>query len=160
MKRPATNLRASAHPAFAAAYGFSLMELVITMAIIGILAAIAYPSYLAYAKRSDRTDATTTMINYAQILQRCYSQTYDFTQCLSTTAPAGVTGVNAGPVASPQGYYNLSVATTAANAYTITAVPAKSPSTLDTQCTKFTLASTGAQNSTGTATSQTCWGSN
>lgn len=143
------------HPA-----GFSLIELMVTVAIIGILASIAYPSYLAYVQRSNRTDATATLTNYAQILQRCYSQTYDYTMCLTTTVPAGATGVAPGPEPSPQQYYNVTVETPAANAYLLTATPAKSPQTTDSACTSFTLEQSGAQGSTGTGTSQTCWGSN
>jgi type IV pilus assembly protein PilE len=137
------------------------MELMITVAIVGILAAIAYPSYLSYMERSNRTDATTTMMNDAQILQRCYSQTYDYTQCISTftPAPAGVTQVSATST-SPGGYYSLSVTTPAANQYTITASPAKSPQTSDSACTQLTLDNTGTQGSSGTASHQTCWGSN
>jgi type IV pilus assembly protein PilE len=142
------------------ASGFSLIELMVTVVIIGILAAIAYPSYLAYTMRSDRTDATTSMFNDAQILERCYAQTYDYTKCLTTTAPSGVTGVDPGPTSSPQGYYDLTVATPSADQYTITAKPVKSPQTSDSQCTSFTLASTGAQGATGSASAQTCWGSN
>jgi type IV pilus assembly protein PilE len=158
MKRPAASLNARARRVAAPVLGFTLMELMITVAIVGILAAIAYPSYLAYMQRSDRSDATSTMVNDAQILQRCYSQTYDYTKCLTTTVPVGVTGVNPGPLVSPQGYYNISVATTSADVYTITAAPAKSPQTSDSQCASFTLQSSGAQGSTGTASSQTCWG--
>jgi type IV pilus assembly protein PilE len=140
--------------------GFSLLELLVVMGIIGILAAIAYPSYLSFTERSNRTDATATMTNDAQILQRCYSQTYDYTQCLIGATPAGVTGVPAGPSTTAQGYYNVTVAPGPANQYTITATPAKSPQTQDAQCTQFTLTQAGQQNSTGSATSQTCWGSN
>lgn len=139
--------------------GFSLIELLIVMGIIGILAAVAYPSYISYTERSNRTDATATMTNAAQILQRCYSQTYNYTQCLIGAAPAGVTGV-AAAYTSPQGYYNITVATPAANEYTITATPAKSPQTEDAQCTQFTLTQASQQNSLGSATPQTCWGSN
>jgi len=137
------------------------MELMIAVAIVAILAAIAYPSYLAYAERSDRTDATTTMFNDAQVLERCYSQTFDYTKCLTAyaPAPAGVTQLS--PTSpSPQGYYSVSVQTPAADQYTITATPARSPQTSDSQCQSFTLQSSGAQGSTGSASSQTCWGSN
>ena len=133
----------------------------ITLAIIGILASIAYPTYLAFAKSSNRTDATSTMINYAQILQRCYSQTYNYTECLTTAPPpAGVIGIAPGPTVSPQGYYDITVSAGAANEYEIEAVPAASPQTSDSACTEFTLDNTGAEGSTGSATSQTCWGSN
>jgi type IV pilus assembly protein PilE len=140
--------------------GFTLLELLVVMGIIGILAAIAYPTYLTYTERSNRTDATATMINDAQILQRCYSQTYDYTQCLIGATPAGVTGVPGGPSVSPQGYYNLTVVAGATNQYTITAVPAKTPQTEDAQCTQFTLAQSGLESSLPSGTSQPCWGSN
>jgi len=139
--------------------GFSLIELMVTVAIVGILAAIAYPSYRAYVEKSDRTDATDAMYNAAQILQRCYSQTYSYANCLTTTAPAGVTGVSASST-SPQGFYDITVAAPSADVYTITAKPAaNSPQATDSQCTSFTLQSNGAQSSTGTGSSQTCWGS-
>lgn len=137
--------------------GFSLIELLVTIAIIGILAAIAYPSYIAYTMRSDRTDATTAMFSDAQILQRCYTQTYNYQNCLTSSAPSGVTGVAASSP-SPQGYYTITVTPESSDTYKITATPAKSPQTQDAQCTEFTLESSGKEDSTGTATSQTCWG--
>lgn len=141
-----------------ASAGFSLIELMVAVAIVGILAALAYPSYRAYMERSDRTDATSAMYTDAQILQRCYSQTYNYANCLTTTAPTGVTGVSPSSTSS-NGYYDITVTAPSRDLYTITAKPAaNSPQASDTQCQTFTLQSNGAQGSTP-ASAQTCWGS-
>jgi type IV pilus assembly protein PilE len=139
--------------------GFSLIELVVTMCIIGILAGIAYPSYVQYTMRSNRSDATTSLINAAQIMQRCYSQTYDYTQCVGNPTPAGLVGL-AAPYNSPQGYYSITLDANASNTFTVTATPIQTPQTNDAQCATFTLSQASQQTSTGTATPQTCWGSN
>ena len=132
--------------------GFSMMELMISVAIVGILAAIAIPSYSAYTRRANRTDATRTISLYAQALERCYSQVFTYVGCAA--APAG-------PIASPQGYYSLTTVAAAAT-YTVTAVPIASPQLEDSSCVQFSADQTGkqaAQNGSGTDTTQTCWGS-
>ncbi len=55
--------------------GFTLVEVVITVAIVGILAAIAYPSYISQIQKVRRADVQTVLMQNAQYLQRIYTQT-------------------------------------------------------------------------------------
>jgi type IV pilus assembly protein PilE len=139
--------------------GFSLIELIVAVGILGILAAIAVPAYHSYTMKSNRSDATRTMTLEAQALERCYARNFTYGSNCPTTA---------GTTISPQGFYSVTIAITNADpstntpaSYTITAVPAKAPQTSDSACTQFTLNSAGAQGATGTGStpSQTCWGS-
>lgn len=134
--------------------GFTIIELVVTMGIIAILAAIAIPAYSSYTKNANRTDATRTLTLDAQALERCYSQKFNYTDA---SCPG------AGPVASTQGYYTVTIAvTTTPASYIITAVPRISPQTSDSACATFTLTSAGTQTATtsgGATNTQMCWGS-
>ena len=130
--------------------GFSLIELMIAVTIVGILAAIAIPSYSAYVRRANRSDATRTISFLSQALERCYSQTFTYVGCAQ--APAGT-------APSAQNYYNVTVAILSASTFTISAVPLTNPQLGDAQCTSFTVDQTGAQAMTGTADIKTCWGS-
>jgi type IV pilus assembly protein PilE len=132
--------------------GFSLIELMIAVGIVGILAAIAIPSYSAYVKRANRTDATRSLSVTAQALERCYSQAFTYVGCVAAAVS---------PVPSSQGYYNVTITLVAGppESYTLSAVPLVAPQTADATCTSFTLNSTGLQGATPAGNTQTCWGS-
>jgi type IV pilus assembly protein PilE len=137
--------------------GFSLIELMIAVGIVAILAAIAIPSYSAYVKRANRTDATRSITLIAQALERCYTQNFTY------AAPCAAA---ASPVPSLQGYYTIVVnivpavvAPPTPETYNMTATPVLAPQTTDATCTTFTLNSTGTQGATPAGNAQTCWGS-
>lgn len=119
--------------------GFTLIEVMIVVAIVGILAAVAYPSYTKYVQKSRRTDATTTLLGAAQHLERCYSQSFKYTGC---------TGV---PTASADGYYTIA-AELEDTSFTLTAT-ATGVQASDTTCPVFTLKNTGER----TPASNQCW---
>ena len=61
--------------------GFTLIEIMIVVAIIGILASIAYPNYVRYIERGYITEAQTALLAGAQNLERCYSLSNSYTDC-------------------------------------------------------------------------------
>jgi type IV pilus assembly protein PilE len=132
--------------------GFTLIELLITITILAILAAIVIPSYNAQMHKTRRSDAVTTLLQIAQDLERCRSDTnaYDNAACTDYTGPAN----------SQQGFYTITAAQ-AALTFTITAVPkAGTPQEDDSHCAQFTIDQTGlktAQDLTPIDTTTDCW---
>ncbi len=134
--------------------GFTLIELMITLAIIGILTGIALPSYNEYVNRSHRANARNTLLQAAQWMER--AATARGTYPLSTTTPSEIpTGI----LAVEGARYTVVVASTAST-YTITATRATGTGQATDKCGNFVLTQTGAR----TATSKTggmsdadCW---
>ena len=126
--------------------GFTLVELMIVVAIIGVLSAIAFPSYNSYMKKSGRADAKVGMSKLADKQERYYLQNNTYTN-LFTAA-----GLNTSNI-SEEGYYAFSITPTAAAdlvkgyVITATAIATKSQAgdttTSAGDCTQLVLDSTG-----------------
>lgn len=134
--------------------GFTLLELMIVVAIIGLLAAFAYPSYMDSVTKSRRADAKATLLNLAQQIERFYSENHTY-----TGAAAAVGG---SPQASPEGWYQLTINITGGGtAYTLTAAPQGQQASHDTQCKSYTYNNLGQEGVTGTPapswSASDCW---
>lgn len=139
-------------------HGFTLIELMIAVAIVGILAAIALPSYSGYVARARRADARSQLVQAAQFMQRFYSANdrYDVNRNGDTVTSQMPAVVQRAPAEGTQ-LYALSVTATTGN-YTLTMAPSTgSPMSTDA-CGSFTLTSLGVRGVTGaTLSSDTCW---
>ncbi|MEX8494417.1 type IV pilin protein [Sphaerotilus sp.] len=131
------------------ARGFTLIELIIAVAVVGILAAVAMPSYREHIAASRRTDATSTLLAVAQLMERNYTERGTY---------AGVTLGSTGiyPSTSPQGYYTLSIASQDANGFSLLATRAGAQ--VGDKCGNYTYDQTGAKGvASATYTSAQCW---
>jgi type IV pilus assembly protein PilE len=142
------NLVYKTHPVQSRLRGFSLIELMITVVIIGILASIAYPSYQEQVRKTRRADGKVTLMDTAQQLERCYTRfaSYD---------AAGCDIVGELPITSPEEYYVITGAPNPAD-FTLTATP-QGDQVNDAKCDALTYTNTGLQGSSGTASADDCW---
>jgi type IV pilus assembly protein PilE len=142
----------------AAAAGFSLIELMVTVAIVAILATIAVSSYSNSVLKSRRTDARSAILDLAGREEKLFSTNNAYSAAPVDLGYGTATSWPAAGMAIGSGYYTIVVALQASPVgYTITATPA-GPQVKDVTCTTLFVDQTGAQNATPTANSATCWG--
>jgi type IV pilus assembly protein PilE len=154
--------------------GFTLIELIFVVLVLGILTAIAYPNYTDYVTRARRSDATTNLSRIAALEEKffsvCGSYTNQFNGLISDPNPAlRCTGLGIGPTAGSyttlDGHYTLTFAAFGAGgvSYTLSASPTAGTAQFtrdNARCTTITIDNAGVINATGTeggANGGRCW---
>ena len=145
--------------------GFTLIELMITVAIVGILAAVAYPGYQNSVTKSHRADAKSALLELANYMERhateagCYLDSGADNQCATADDTIPILPFTTTPKTGTA-YYNLVLFPVDATSFTLAANPITGSSQANDDCGSLTLTNTGVKDviplTTG-ITAADCW---
>lgn len=118
-------------------YGFTLIELLITVAIMGILAMVAYPSYNDFIVRNNRAEAPRELVRLANLQEQLFVDSRAYTAVMGD-----LVGGTEAIFETPSGNYKISAAVVNST-FTLTATAQGTQATNDAVCDKITLTDTG-----------------
>lgn len=128
--------------------GFTLIELLITVAIIGILAGVAYPSYTDFVARSNRGEAQRELLRLANIEEQGFIDFRSYTNDMTDL------GMSADPYVTESGNYSIDATlSNSGKSFVLTATAKGSQLTNDPDCTTLTINELGVKGGEST----TCW---
>lgn len=125
----------TALPARLPARGFTLIELMISIVVLAIIVAVALPSYQSATRKSRRGEAISALAALQQAQERYRSGSPSYASALSDVSAPSTT--------APGGYYTLSIASSTATGYVITADGTGSTQRADGDCAKLSIEVTG-----------------
>lgn len=128
--------------------GFTLIELMVTMAVVAILASVAYPSYVSTIKKARREDAISTLLALQLSQEKWRANNPTYTTTLTNL------GFASGSTDSKDGYYTIAVSAADATTFTATATPKTGTAQASDSCS-FTVTQNGPDISD--STKRTCW---
>ncbi len=124
--------------------GFTLVELLIVVFIIGILGSVAYPSYIDFVIQTNRTEGQRELVRLANLQEQLYVDSRAYTADMTKL------GLAADPYITEKGYYSID-AVVAGETFTLTAT-AKGTQLKDSSCLTMTITDTGKKSPTSN-----CW---
>ncbi|MGB5511170.1 MAG: type IV pilin protein [Woeseiaceae bacterium] len=141
-------------------HGFNLVELLVVVAIIGIIAAIAYPSYTEQVRKSRRADCSGAVTSLGSSMERYFTVNNTYLGAADGGSDTGEPAIYATtcPVDGGTPTYNLTISAATASTYTVQAAPTGTQA--NDKCGTLTLTSTGLKGVTGASTGvswQDCW---
>lgn len=138
--------------------GFTLIEVMIVVAIMGLITVAAWPSYDRYQVKNRRADGISALLQNRALLEKCYVN-------FAEADPANLGYLNnncSATTASLKGHYAIAITNRAADTYTLTATPQGAQ--VDPECTVLTLSHLGVKGFTNTnvapdpiGTLRRCW---
>jgi len=128
--------------------GFTLVEVMIAVAIIGVIASLAYPSYLSYLRDSRRADAEGVLVEMAAWMERRYTVDGQYNQGGTPALP-----IQKSPRDGAATHYQISVSAIDEDSFTLTATAVGGQT--EEECGNLTITQTGARGSDGPGND--CW---
>lgn len=131
------------------AVGFTLVEIMVALAVIAILASLAVPVYTSYVEEARRSDGMDALQDAAQELEQCYSRYGGYDDTANCAIAADLD--SGGNIDSPEGHYAISASSLNEASYELMADPQGVQA--DDDCGQLTLTHTGERGADG----NDCW---
>ena len=132
--------------------GVTLIELMVVVAILGIIVAFGYPSYRDQVMKARRAEGLGELLELADRMERFYSDRGTY-----VGASLGNAATDIYPATSAKGYYTLSIASQTATDFSVSAAPTGTGNQNKDKCGTFTLTAQGIKSVSNSTYLDQCW---